>query len=101
MTSDLNLIVTDERIQDMSLETFYNLEGSPKATVDFVAWFVTDEDGKHMAKYAKVDVNGAESEVLDNKEAVKLVLQGRRVKDVEEIMNQLREAIENRAVPKE
>ncbi|MCK5644650.1 MAG: hypothetical protein KAJ19_27880 [Gammaproteobacteria bacterium] len=98
MTSDLNLIVTDERIQDMSLETFYNLEGSPKATVDFVAWFVTDEDGKHMAGYVKDD-DGAE--VLDNKEAVKLVLQGRRVKDVEEIMGQLREAIEDRAVPKE
>ena len=96
--SDLNLIVTDERIQDMSLETFYNLEGSPKATVDFVAWFVTGEDGKHLANY--VDGDDGE-EVLHNGEAVRLVLQGRRVKDVEEIMVQLRDAIENRAVPKE
>ena len=95
--SDLNLVVTDERIQDMSLETFYNLEGSPKATVDFVAWFVADEEGKYLANYVEDD-DGAEE--LDDREAVRLVLQGRRVKDVEVIMNQLREAIENRVVPK-
>jgi len=95
---DLNLIVSDERIQDMSLETFYNLEGSPKATVDFVAWFVADEGGMYLADYRTDVETGVES--LFNKDAVRLVLTGRRVKDVEEIMTQLREAIENKVVPK-
>ena len=72
--------------------------GSPKATVDFVAWFVTGEDGKHLAFYEE---NEDGIEVLNDGDAVRLVLQGRRVKDVEEIMGQLRDAIENRAVPKE
>ena len=94
--ADLNLVVSDERIQDMSLETFYNLEGSPKATVDFVAWFVADEDGKYLAYYDEED--GVET--LVNRDAVRLVLTGRRVKDVEEIMGDLRKAIENKVVPK-
>lgn len=95
---DLNLVVSDDRIQDMSLETFYNLEGSPKATVDFVAWFVTGDDGKYLANYVVGD-DGEES--LDNREAVAKVVKGRRIKDVEKIMEDLREAIENKVVPKE
>ncbi len=51
MAQDLNLLVSEERIKDMDLETFYNVEGSPKATVEFVAHFVT-EDGK----YLRIDV---------------------------------------------
>lgn len=97
MANDLNLIVTDERISDMSLETFYNLEGSPKATVDFVAWFVTGDDGNYLANYVEDD-EGAET--LDNAEAVAIVVEGRRIRDVEKIMEDLREAIENKVVPK-
>lgn len=93
---DLELLVTDERMKDMSLETFYNLENSPKATVDFVAWFVT-KDGKYLANFLEQEDG---SEVLDNKEAVKHVVTGRHIKDVEGIMEDLRSAIENKAVPK-
>ena len=30
MAEDLNLVVTEERVRDMDLETFYNLEGNAK-----------------------------------------------------------------------
>lgn len=85
MAEDLNLHVTEERIKDMPLETFYNLDGSsPRATVDFVTHFVVDE----------------KNEFLEKSEALKLVLAGRTIKDVEEIMEQLKEAMEEMAVPK-
>lgn len=82
---DLNLVVDEERIKDMELETFYNLEGnSPKATVDFVAHFVT-----------------VDGDYTDKETAVKMVITGRKIRDVEEIMEQLKEAMEEQAVPKE
>ena len=84
MAQDLNLLVSEERIKDMDLETFYNVEGSPKATVEFVAHFVT-EDGKYLEKQA----------------ADLVVIQGRKIRDVEEIMAQLQKAMEENAVPKE
>lgn len=86
MASDLNLIVTEERVRDMDLELFYQIDStSPKATIDFVAHFVGDDHGHYLPK----------------DEAVKLVLSGRKVKDLDEIMAQLVEAIEGMAVPKE
>ena len=82
---DLNLVVDEERIKDMDLETFYNIDNnSPKATVDFVAHFVANE----------------RDEYLDKAEALKAVITGRKIRDVEEIMNQLREAMEEMSVPK-
>ena len=84
MAQDLNLLVSEERIKDMDLETFYNVEGSPKATVEFVAHFVT-KDGDYLEK----------------DEAVLAVIRGRKIRDVEEIMEQLQEAMQANAVPKE
>ena len=84
MAEDLNLLVSEDRIRDMDLETFYNVEGSPKATVEFVAHFVT-KDGKYLKK----------------EDAVLIVIRGRKIKDVETIMEDLREAMEANAVPKE
>ena len=83
---DLNLVVEEERIKDMDLETFYNIDNeSPKATVDFVAHFVTDVDGEYVTK----------------KEAVRRVITGRKIRDVEAIMAELRVAMEQMALPKE
>ena len=84
MAEDLNLLVSEERIRDMDLETFYNVEGSPRATVEFVAHFVT-KDGEYIEK----------------EDAVLMVIRGRKIRDVEGIMNDLREAMEAHAVPKE
>ena len=84
MAEDLNLVVTEDRIKDMDLETFYNIQESPKATLDFVAHFVY-EDGKYL-----------EPEV-----AIKKVITGRKLRDVEAIMEELREAMEDKAVPNE
>lgn len=83
MSDDLNLLVTEDRIRNMDLETFYNVEGSPKATIDFIAHFVT-VDGEYPPK----------------NEAVKRVLSGRKLADLEEISQQLQDAMEMRAVPK-
>lgn len=85
MTEDLNLSVTEDRIKDMPLETFYNIdEPSPKVMVDFVAHFVQDD-----------------GEYLPFKEAVARVLTGRKVSDIEQIMIDLKDAMEEMAVPKE
>ena len=84
MTEDLNLVVTEERIKDMDLETFYYIDTpSPKTMVDFVAHFVQD-DGEYLPK----------------DEAIKLVLTGRKVADIESIMVSLKDAMEEMAVPK-
>ena len=87
MPQDLNLVVTEERVQDMDLETFYHIGDTkaPKSAVDFVAHFVADENGNYLEK----------------DEALSLVLTGRKVGDIEEIMEQLTEAMEEMAVPKE
>lgn len=86
MLENLNLVVTEERIKDMPLETFYNIGNeSPKATVDFVVHFVADESGNY----------------LEHEDALKLVVTGRKIRDVEEIMEQLKEAMEEMAVPKQ
>lgn len=82
---DLNLVVTEERVKDMDLETFYYIDAnSPKATVDFVAHFVCDD----------------KDEFLEKDEAVKRVIIGRKIRDVEEIMDDLKTAMEEMAVPK-
>jgi len=86
MPKDLNLLVTEERIKDMPLETFYNIEGgTPKSSVDFVVHFVSDEDGNYLSE----------------EDALKVVLSGRTIRDIEEVMEQLKEAMEEMAVPKE
>ena len=80
----LNLKVTDDRVANVDLETFYFLESSPKSMIDFVAHFVTDEEGNY----------------LEGKEAVKVVVAGRKIEDIEEIVSQLQKAMEDQAVPK-
>lgn len=82
---DLNLIITEDRLKDMDLETFYNAESNPKATVDFVAHFVGDDQGRY----------------LDKADAVSLVIKGRKLSDLAEIVTDLKEAIELQLVPKE
>jgi hypothetical protein len=83
---ELNLVVTEDRVKDMELETFYYIDNkSPKATVEFVAHFVCDEKGEYLEK----------------PDAVKAVIVGRKVRDVEEIMEDLQAAMEEMAVPKE
>ncbi len=83
---DLNLVVTEERVKDMDLETFYYIDSnSPKATVDFVAHFVADEKGEY----------------LEPKDAVLAVIKGRKIRHVEEIMENLKTAMEEMAVPNE
>lgn len=83
---DLNLVVTEERIKDMELEVFYNVDSkSPRDTVDFVAHFV-QIDGRYPE---------------DKADAVRVILKGRKVGDIEGIMEQLIEAIEQVSVPKE
>lgn len=82
--NDLNLRVTEERVKDMDLETFYNVEKSNRALIDFVAHFCTDEDGNYY----------------ERNEAVKQVISGRKIRDVESIYEDLNEAMEQEAVPK-
>ena len=82
---DLNLVVTEDRIKDMPLETFYHIDSpSPKVMVDFVSHFVTGEGGEY----------------LPQSDAVALVLAGRKVSDIEAIMTDLKDAMEEMAVPK-
>ena len=81
--ADLNIVVTEERMQDMSLETFYNVDSTPRAMIDFVAHFVVGEDGNY----------------LDQKPAAKLVTKGRKIADIEDIMTDLREAMDEGIVP--
>ena len=81
---DLNLVITEDRINSMDLETFYNVEGSVKATIDFVAHFVADEKEQY----------------LDKKEAVLTVTRGRTIGDIGDIAQSLRDAMETKAVPK-
>ena len=84
MAEDLNLVVTEERVRDMDLETFYNLEGNAKATIDFVAHFVT-VDGEYVPK----------------EDAVRIVIRGRKLREIEDIVTDLCDAMEETAVPKE
>lgn len=85
MPEDLNIVITEDRVKDMDLELFYNIESkSPKTTVEFIAHFV-QIDGAYPAK----------------EDAIRQVLNGRKVKDLEGIMEQVVEAIEDMAVPKE
>lgn len=83
---DLNIIVTQDRVRDMDLETFYYIDSnSPKATVDFVAHFLCDD----------------KDEYLEKEVAVKQLIVGRKIRDVEDIMEDLKTAMEEMAVPKE
>jgi hypothetical protein len=81
--ADLNIVVTEERMNDMSLETFYAVDSTPKAMIDFVAHFVVGEDGNY----------------LEPKPAAKLVVTGRKIADIEGIMTELREAMDEGIVP--
>lgn len=76
---DLNLVVTEDRMQDMDLKTFYGVDNSPKDMVDFIAHFMVGPDGNYMErKPAIADLTG-----------------GRKVADLEQIMEQLRESMED------
>lgn len=81
---DLDLKVTEDRINDVPLETFYGVNSNPRNQIDFIAHFVVDEDGNYM----------------QNKGAVKAVTSGRTIGDLETITKQLIDAMENTAVPK-
>jgi hypothetical protein len=85
MAEDLTLIVKEDRLAGMDLETFYFVETNPKAMIDFVAHFVADENGNFLPK----------------PEAVKKVLTGRTVADIKDIVEQLRDSMEEGVVPKE
>ncbi len=86
MIEQLNIQVSEDRIKDMDLETFYHIDSnSPTAMIDFVAHFVVGENGSYLEKDA----------------AVLQVLTGRKVKDIEQIMEDLKEAMDLMAVPKE
>lgn len=80
---NLNLIVTEERIAETPLEIFYFLEDGGKIIIDYIAHFVADESGNY----------------LPHKDAVAKVINGRTMKDLEEIGDQLRNAIEEGVVP--
>lgn len=82
--AELDLKVTEARINDVDLETFYNLDTNPKAPIDFVAHFAVDEEGRYLPKA----------------DAIKLVLKGRKLGDIKELSEQLQQAIEDAAVPK-
>lgn len=81
--TDLTLKVTEERLRDLDLETFYYIDTSPRAAIDFVAHFVVGEDGEYLPK----------------PQAVKLVLTGRKVSDINELAEELRRRMEETAVP--
>ena len=82
---DLKLVVTEERMKDLELALFYGLETSPVKMVDFIAHFVVGEDDEYLKK----------------DEAVAVVLEGRKLRDLEVIMGDLQNAMEMSAVPKE
>lgn len=84
MAEELNLVVDSDRLSEMDLETFYNVDTNPKSLVEFIAHFVT-EDG----------------EFLEKEKAIQKVIKGRKIKDLEPVAEELREAMEATAVPKE
>lgn len=84
MSEQLNLLADDGRMAEISLETLYGLETSPKAMIDFVAHFCVDDEGAYMP----------------HDQAVKVVTKGRSLSDLEGIIEQLREVMELGAVPK-
>lgn len=83
--SNLNLVVDEERLKDLDLETFYYVDSNPKAMLDFVAWFVADDQGEYLEK----------------KDAVPLVLKGRKIRDIEKLVEDLKDAMEIGALPNE
>lgn len=81
---NLNLIVTEQRVQDVPLEVFYLIEdGSPRILIDYIAHFVADENGEY----------------LPQEKAVKEVVTGRTLGDLEAIASQLKDAVEEGIVP--
>lgn len=80
---DLNLVVTESRLKEIPLETFYGIDNSPKAQLEYIAHFVADEDGKYLPKA----------------QAIKLVMDGRTLADLEGIAEQLFSAMNEAAVP--
>ena len=84
VAQEINLQVSEERINSMDLETFYNVEGSVKATIDFVCHFAVDDKGNYLPK----------------KDAVVVVTRGRTIGDIGEIAEKLRASMEDRTVPK-
>lgn len=83
--SNLNFVVEEERLKDLDLETFYFIDSEPKAMINFVAHFVADENENYLPK----------------DEAIKLVLKGRTIRDIEGLVTELRESMELSVVPKE
>lgn len=84
LAEDLNLVVTEERLREVDLETFYNLEKTSSASIDFIAHFMVDEAGTYMQK----------------SDALKVLFKGRKIKDIESIAEQLMDEIQENAVPK-
>lgn len=83
--SDLTLQVTEDRLKLVPLETFYTLSDSPKSSMDFVAHFMVDENGEYF---------------VDQSEALQILFKGRTFGDIEELSTQVRDAIDETAVPK-
>ena len=82
---ELNLVVTEDRLRDLSLETFYYVDTQPKAMLDFVAHFVVDSKGEY----------------LELEDAIQLVISGRRIADIETLVEELKDSMELSAVPNE
>lgn len=80
---ELNLVVTEERLAELPLETMYYVEKNPREQINFIAHFV-----QVGGKYA------------DKQTAVKLVMEGRTMADLSELATTLSASIENAAVPK-
>lgn len=79
----LTIKVTEARINTVSLETFYHLDDSNKAPIDYVAHFVVGEDGEYLPK----------------DEAVKRVIVGRTLGDIKELAEMIKTSTEEAAVP--
>jgi hypothetical protein len=81
--NELNLVVTEDRLNDVPLEVFYGVDSSPKSQLDFIAHFAQDDKGNYLPKAA----------------AIKAVLKGRKLSDIASITASLQEAMEQAAVP--
>jgi hypothetical protein len=82
----LDLLVTEDRLRDLDLETFYYVDTNPRAMLDFVAHFVVGED---------------QETYLEKEQAIKLVITGRKIADIEALVESLKDSMELSTVPNE
>lgn len=83
--NELNLVITEERIKQLPLEVFYMMgDQTPQLAIDYIAHFVTDGKGDYLPKA----------------DAIKKVLKGRTIGDVETLMEQIKEAMDEATFPK-